>query len=197
MKEFQFLPLLICLGMLAGPVQAESTLEKYLKRNTQPGSGTTNTDAPGVNQVYKSPEGYWRLDDTRSEGGFCAITYITAANSAGYIGASAQGPEAYIVFSGPSIAPTEKTTRKQMTLLAASDGQVSSVHAFHMPYKAESGIIMFSLTTIQDAVNLMSDAEEIGVEMDKKKAFSIKWKGGHAARTAMQGCLSRAAAGTK
>jgi hypothetical protein len=193
MKQF-FWTATAALWLATAPAQAQSTLDKYLAKNSQSTGASANqkSDA-GINKVFKSAEGYWRLDDTRATGGFCAITYVAGPYSAGYIGASVQGPESFILFTGPTIAPIKKTKRKKMTLTAASDGQVSTVPALHMPNRKDSGVIMFSLTNIQEAIDMISDVEEIGVEMDKKVAFSIKWKGGLTARKAMNNCIGSGA----
>jgi hypothetical protein len=180
-------------SLFAGTAQAESTLDRYLKRNSDAGSTTKNQAViAGVNKVYKSAEGYWRLDDTRSVGGFCAITYVAGAYSAGYVGPATGSPQAYIIFIGPSIPPVRKVIRKKMTLTAASDGQISSVPAYHGPNSQNpvSGVISFGMTSITEAVDVMSDVEELGVSLDGKRVFAIKWKGGHTARKAMQACLS-------
>lgn len=187
------LPLLLCLQGLVAPAKAESTLDKYLKKNTE-----TKSSAGGgaSKKVHENSDGYWKLDDTRASGGFCAITYVsTGKSSAGYVGPSASSPDAYIVFVGASIAPIKDVVRKKMTLTTGSDGQASSVQAFHgpNPQKPESGIISFRMTSIREAVDLMADVEEVGVVLDEKKVFSLQWKGGHTARKAMQACLGGSA----
>ncbi|MBK9432746.1 MAG: hypothetical protein IPN50_10140 [Sphingomonadales bacterium] len=76
--------------------------------------------------------------------------------------------------------------------MTTADGESQSVLAYHAPntQSKQSGIILFRLTDIQAAMDGMSDVENLNVVMDKKQVFAIKWKGGHTARKAMQGCLS-------
>jgi hypothetical protein len=189
-KQLLLLPV-IC-GILVGPAQAESTLDRYLKKNSEAGSAAKpQADIVGVQKVYKSAEGYWRLDHTRTVGGFCAITYVAGAYSAGYLGSSPGSVDSYIVFIGPTIPPAKKVVRKKMTLTAASDGQISSVTAYHGPNAQApgAGIVSFRLTSIGEAIDMISDVEELAVSMDGKRVFSIKWSGGHTARSAMQACL--------
>jgi hypothetical protein len=172
--------------------QAQSTLDKYLKKSTEGSASVKNqADAAGVNKVYKDPNGFWRLDDTRATGGFCAITYYSSAYYAGYVGPAVGNPDSFILFSGPTIPSIQKETKKKMTL-TTGDGEVQTVQAFHAPntQSKQSGIILFRLTDIQAAMDGISDVENLNVMMDKKQAFAIKWKGGHTARKAMQGCLS-------
>lgn len=188
----QILAILSLFGLLSVSAQAQSTLDKYLKESTEGnGSVRNQADVAGVNKVYKDPNGFWRLDDTRAGGGFCAITYYASSYYAGYIGPTAGHPDSFILFSGPTIPPIQKETRKKMTLTTA-DGEVQTVQASHAPntQSKQSGIILFRLTDIQAAMDGMSDVENLNVVMDKKQAFMIKWKGGHTARKAMQVCLS-------
>ena len=180
------------LSLFAISAQAQSALEKYMKKNTEATStAKSQTEARGINKVFKNAEGYWRLDDTRPVGGSCSITYVAGPYHAGYVGPSAESPDALLVFIGPSIPPIKNVTRKKMTLSSASDGEVSSTFAYHSPnsQNSERGIVTFRLKNIQEAMDLMSDTEEIGITMDDKKVFSLKWKGGHVARKAMQKCL--------
>jgi hypothetical protein len=190
----QILVFLLLLGLLGASAQAQSTLDKYLKKSTTGSASATNqAESKEVNKVYKDAEGYWRLDDTRAGGGFCAITYYSSAAYAGYVGPTVGSAESFILFSGASIPPIQKEAKKKMTLTSA-DGESQSVLAFHAPntQSKQSGIILFRLTDIQAAMDGMSDVENLNVVMDKKQAFAIKWNGGHTARKAMQGCLSRA-----
>jgi hypothetical protein len=190
--KFMTLPFVSALVLFAGSAQAQSTLDKYLKKSTEDtGSARNQANVAGINKVYKGPDGFWRLDDTRASGGFCAITYYASAYYAGYVGPAVGTPDSFILFSGPTIPPIKKETRKKMTLTTA-DGEVQAVQAFHAPnsQSKQSGIILFRLTDIQAAMDGMSDVENLNVVMDKKQAFAIKWKGGHTARKAMQHCLS-------
>lgn len=190
--KYLTLPLAGAFMLFAIPAQAQSTLDKYLKKSTVESASVENQiEIGGVNKVYKGPDGFWRLDDTRATGGFCAITYYTPYYYAGYVGPAAGRADAFILFSGPTIPPIQKETRKKMTLTTA-DGEVQAVQAFHAPntQSKQSGIILFRLTDIQAAMDGMSDVENLNVVMDNKQAFAIKWKGGHTARKAMQSCLS-------
>jgi hypothetical protein len=184
--------LLVSLALIATPAQAQSSLDKYLKKSTE-GSATVKNqaDVQGINKVYKDPDGYWRLDDTRASGGFCAITYYSSAYYAGYVGPAVSNPDSFILFSGPTIPSIQKETKKRMTLTSA-DGESQTVLAFHAPNprSKQSGIILFRLTDIQAAMDGISDVENLNVVMDKKQVFALKWKGGHTARKAMQGCLT-------
>lgn len=185
------LPLLVGLALISGSAHAQSTLDKYLKKSTEGSASNKNqADVSGVNKVYKDAEGFWRLDDTRAGGGFCAITYYSSAYYTGYVGPTVGNPESFILFSGPTVPPIKKETKKKMTL-TTSDGEVQTVQAFHAPNaeSKQSGIILFRLTDINAAMNGISDIENLNVVMDKKQAFAIKWKGGHTARAAMQKCL--------
>ncbi len=184
-------PLLLSLALISGSAQAQSTLDKYLKKSTEGSASNKNqADVSGVNKVYKDAEGFWRLDDTRAGGGFCAITYYSSAYFAGYIGPAAGKPESFILFSGPTIPPVQKEAKKKMTL-TTGDGEVQAVQAFHAPdpQSKQSGIILFKLTDINAAMAGMNEVENLNVVMDKKQVFAIKWKGGHIARAAMQKCL--------
>ena len=192
MKIESAVPLILGLCLIAGPVQAESTLDNYLKKNVE--SSSTNkskVDEAAVNKVYKGGDGFWRLDDTRATGGSCSVTYVSGAQYAAYVGPAGNVKESFIVFGGTSIPPIQSVTTKKMTLTTA-DGKAQSVQAFHAPNSAQKdfGIIFFRLTDIQAAMDEISDVEDVNVLMENKKAFAIKWEGGHAARTAMQGCLS-------
>jgi|GEM_PF-3013685 hypothetical protein len=185
-------PFLLGLALISSSAHAQSTLDKYLKKSTTGTASTANqADAKGVNKVYKDAEGFWRLDDTRAGGGFCAITYYSSATYAGYVGPVVGNPDSFILFSSASIPAIKKETKKKMTLTTA-DGESQSVLAYHAPntQSKQSGIILFRLTDIQAAMDGMSDVENLNVVMDKKQVFAIKWKGGHTARKAMQGCLS-------
>lgn len=190
----QFIVWVSVIGLLSAPAQAQSTLGKYLKKNSQ-GSGTTagSTQAdPSI--ISKGPEGFWRLDDTRSTGGFCAVTFFAPPYFAGYVGPAVGNPDSFILFSGPTIPPIEKEKKKKMTLTTA-DGTVQSVMAFHAPngQSKDSGIILFRLTDIKAAISEMSEVENLNVLMDKKQVFKIKWKGGLEAQKAMQNCVNKAA----
>ncbi len=187
------------LALVSGPAHAQSALDKYLKKNTDSASGKSNAEEAGVNKVFKSPEGYWRLDDSRATGGFCAMTYVTAAYFAGFLGGMADPKDAFMIFDGPTIPPIKKEKRKQMTITGA-DGLSQTTQAIHAPSATnkEMGSIVFRLTGIQAALDELSDVEHVTIGMDKKQVFSMKWKGGHTARAAMQKCLaSTPSAGAK
>jgi hypothetical protein len=175
-------------GIFAGSAQAQSTLDKYLKKNGQDAGAAKVQSDPAV--IFKGAEGYWRMDDTRSTGGFCALTFFSASSFAGYVGPAAGNPDSFILFSGPTIPPIQKEKKKKMSLTTA-DGSVQSVTAFHVPnpHSKESGIILFRLTDIQAAISDMSDVENLNVVMESNQVFAIKWKGGLTARTSMQECL--------
>jgi hypothetical protein len=191
MKMRLFLSMSLALAMVPGSGQAQSTLDKYLKKNSTAGSGESNADEAGINKVYTSGEGYWRLDDNRSTGGFCAITYVTPAYYVGYLGPTGAATDAYILFDGPTIPPTKKAKRKTVTLTPAN-GAVHTIPAIHQPSSThkDMGTLRFTFRSIQPAMDEMNDIEHLTIVMDKKQVFSIKWKGGHAARDAMQKCLS-------
>jgi hypothetical protein len=190
-------PLLLSLALISGSAQAQSALDKYLKKNTESGSGKSNAEEAGINKVFKSPEGYWRLDDSRATGGFCAITYVTPAYLAGYLGPVGNTTDAFMVFNGPTIPAIKKEKRKQMTITGA-DGLSQTTQAVHAPNSKDMGAIYFRLTGIQAAMDEMSDVEHVTIGMDKKQVFSLKWKGGHTARAALNKCLaSTPSAGAK
>jgi hypothetical protein len=176
------------LGLLCEPVHAQSTLDKYLKKNSQGSDAAKAHSDPAI--IFKGPEGYWRLDDTRSTGGFCALTYFEPPYFAGYVGPVVGNPDSFILFSGPTIPPIQKEKKKKMSLTTA-DGAVQSVVAFHVPNPEakESGMILFRLTDIQAAIADLSDVENLNVVMDKKQVFAIQWAGGHVARNAMRSCI--------
>jgi hypothetical protein len=181
-----------CLSLFAVSVQAESTLDKYMKKNTEDNtSAKSQMEVAGINKVFKSTEGYWRLDDTRPTGGSCSITYVAGSYHAGFVGPSAESPDAITVFIGPSIPAAKKAIRKKMTMVSPSDGKSASVFALHGPngQNKDSGIITFRINNIHEAMQQFTDTGEVAVVMDDKKAFSINWKGGHIARNAMQKCL--------
>ena len=182
---------IIGLCSVSGEAYAQSALDKYLKKNTEAASGTGNADEAGINKVFKSPEGYWRLDDSRSTGGMCAITYVASAYIAGYLGPIGNTTDAFMVFSGPTIPAIKKEKRKQMTITGA-DGLSQTTQAVHAPNSKDAGSIYFRLTGIQAAMDEMSDVETVTIGMDKKQVFSLKWKGGHTARAALQKCLTSA-----
>lgn len=177
----------------SGVGQAQSALDKYLGKSAEVSSSApkSKNDDGGINKVYKGPNGYWRLDDTRLTGGFCAITYSAASGSAGYVGPVGNSTESFIVFNGPSIPSTSKEVRKRVTL-TTGDGEVQTVDAFHAPNSNQDGgaIIVFRLSNIQAAMDGLSDVENLNVVMDAKQVFALKWQGGHTARKAMQTCLN-------
>ena len=179
------------LALASGPVQAQSALDKYFKKNTESSSGKANTDEAGINKVFKNPEGYWRSDDSRPTGGFCSITYVTPSYTAGFLGPVGNTNDAFMVFSGPTIPGIKKEKRKQMTITGA-DGLSQTTQAVHAPNSKDAGSIYFRLTGIQDSMDELSDVEHVTISMDKKQVFSMKWKGGHTARAAMQKCLASA-----
>jgi hypothetical protein len=190
MKQF-FWTATAAFWLAATPAQAQSTLDKYLAKNSQSTGASANQKSDsGINKVFKSAEGYWRLDDTRANGGSCSVTYVSGAQFAGYVGPTASSPDSVIVFSAPSIPAIKSATNKKMTLTTA-DGKVQTVPAVHAPNVAQnsSGIILFRLTNIQAAMDEISDVENINVVMENKPAFAIKWAGGLAARKAMVNCL--------
>jgi hypothetical protein len=188
----QLLSFSICLALMAGSVQAQSTLDRYLKKNSQGSAASTAQADPAI--VFKDSAGHWRLDDARQTGGFCAVTYFAAPYIVGYVGPVVGNPDSFILFSGPTIPPITKEKKKKMSLTTA-DGMVQSVAAFHVPnpQSQDSGIILFRLTDIQAAMSDMSDMENLNVVMDKKQVFAIKWTGGLTARAAMQKCLNNSA----
>ncbi len=179
------------LAFASGPLKAQSALDKYLKKNTENGSGKSNADQPGINKVFKSPEGFWTLDDGRAAGGFCAITYVTPAYFTALYGGGANPKETFYVFNGPTIPGIKKEKRKQMTITGA-DGVAQTTQAIHAPdpIHKEMGTIVFQLLSIESALDEMTDVEHVTIVMDKKQVFSIKWKGGHTARAAMKKCLA-------
>lgn len=199
MKMRLVLALSLGLAAISGSAHAQSALDKYLQKNTESGSGKSNADEAGINKVYKSGEGYWRLDDGRATGGFCAITYVTPAYFAGFLGGGPNPKDAIMIFDGPTIPPIKKEKRKQMTITGA-DGLAQTTQAIHAPSNThkEIGSIIFRLTGIEAAMDEISDVEHVTIVMDKKQVFSMKWKGGHTARAAMRKCLgSTAPAGAK
>ena len=192
-RKFLF-TLSFCLYIFVGSAQSESTLDKYMKKNTEGNtSAKSQAEVAGINKVYKSPEGYWRLDDSRATGGYCSVTYLTPAYFAGYLGPSGKVKEAFIVFSGPTIPGIKKAKRKKM-ILTSLNGERQSTQAIHAPSNVhkDMGIIYFQLTGIQAAMDEMDNVEHLTIEMDKKQVFSIKWQGGHTARAAMTKCLGNA-----
>ena len=183
------------LSLAPGQAQAQSVLDKYLKKSTQSSAAESGgAGDPSINKVYEGKTGFWRLDDTRSSGGFCAVTYYASPYYAGYVGPVAGKPDAFILFSGPTIPPIKKGKNKKMTLTTA-DGIAQTVPAFHAPNpeQKDSGLVIFKLTDIEAAMDEMSDAEHVGIGLGKEQVFSIKWEGGHTARAAMRKCLSGSA----
>jgi len=185
----------LCLSLLASPANAQSVLDKYLKKSTE-GTAPQNGGAEdaGVNKIYEGKTGYWRLDDSRSAGGFCAITYYASPYYAAYVGPVGGSQDSFILFSGPTIPPIKKGKNKKMTLTTA-DGMAQTVPAFHAPNPEQEagGLFIFKLTDIQAAMDEMSDAEHLTIGLAKKQVFSIKWEGGHVARAAMQKCMASSA----
>ena len=179
----------------SGAGYAQSALDKYLGKSAEviTSAPKSKSDDGGINKVYKGPNGYWRLDDTRLAGGFCAINYAAASHSAGYVGPVGNSTESFIVFNGPTIPPASKEVRKRVTL-TTGDGEVQTVDAFHAPNSSQDGgaIIVFRLSNIQAAMDGLSDVENLNVVMDQKQVFALKWHGGHTARKAMQACLGGA-----
>lgn len=190
----QFIIWASLVGLLSAPAQAQSTLDKYLKKNGQGADTTADSTQADPSIISKGPEGFWRLDDTRSTGGFCAVTFFAPPYFAGYVGPAVGNPDSFILFSGPTIPPIEKEKKKKMTLTTA-DGTVQSVMAFHAPngQSKESGIILFRLTDVRVAISEMSDVENLYVLMDEKQVFEIKWNDGLKAQKAMQNCVNIAA----
>ena len=188
------------LALVSEPVQAQSTLDKYMKKNTEGNSSTkSQAEVAGINKVYKSAEGYWTLDDKRATGGYCAITYVTPAYFAALYGGGASLKDTFFVFNGPTIPGIKKEKRKQM-ILTFGDGVAQKTQAIHAPdpVHKEMGTIVFQLSSIQAALDELKDVEHVTIGMDNKQVFSIKWKGGHTARAAMQKCLaSTPSAGAK
>jgi len=179
------------LAMTTASVQAQSTLDKFLKKGTE-GSGSSASEA-GINKVYNSALGYWRLDDDRAAGGACAITYVTPAYYFAYIAPLNATTKPFIVFNGPTIPPAQKETKKKVVLSTAY-GSVQTVLATHAPdatYK-EFGTIFMVLGSIEQAMETMNDVENLTIVMDKRQVFAMKWQGGHIARAAMQKCLGGA-----
>ena len=186
------LALVVNLGLAAisGSAHAQSTLDKYLKKNTQ--AVTASNGDAGINKVFQGPDGFWRLDDNRANGGSCSVTYVSGTQYAGYVGPSKGSPASLIVFGAPTIPPEKSGKNAKMTLMTASDGKTQDTQAFLAPNTAQKdvGIIIFRLTGIQAAVDELSDVETINVVMNKKQVFSLKWQGGNKARAALQKCLS-------
>lgn len=182
----------LCLSLLASPANAQSVLDKYLKKSTQ--GNTAQAGGAGeaaIKKVFEGTTGYWRLDDSRSTGGFCAVTYYASPYYAGYVGPVGGTQDSFILFSGPTIPPIKKGKNKKMTLTTA-DGVAQTVPAFHAPNPEQDagGLVIFKLTDIQAAMDEMSDVEHLTIGLKKKQVFSIKWEGGHIARAAMQQCLT-------
>jgi hypothetical protein len=152
--------------------------------------GQEHADEPEINKVFKSPEGYWMLDDNRATGGFCAITYVTPAYLAGLWGGGADPKDTFWIFNGPTIPGTKTEKRRQMTITGA-DGLAQTTQAIHAPdpVHKEMGTIIFRMASIQSAIDGMTDLEHVTIVMDKKQVFSMKWKGGYKARAAMQKCV--------
>ena len=189
----------ICFILSTGQAHAETALDKYIKKNTVGVSGKGDAYEAGINKVFKSSEGYWTLDDSRAIGGFCAITYVTPAYFTALYGGGANPKDTFFVFNGPTIPGIKKEKRKQMTITGA-DGVPQTTQAIHAPdpVHKEMGTIFFRMVSIESAMDGMFDVEHVKIVMDKKQVFSIKWKGGHTARTAMKKCLaSTPSAGAK
>lgn len=181
------------------PAHAQSTLDKYLKKNTASDSSSSAASEAGINKVYSGTGGFWRIDDNRSTGGACSITWTAKPYNAGYLGPVSAGGEAFIVLDGPTI-PAVKSGKKRKMTLTTADGTTQTVDAFHAPNtaKKDSGIIFFRLTDIGAAMADMGDTETLTIAIDGNQVFSTSWQGGHTARAAMRGCLSgTAAAGAK
>ena len=191
MKMHLVLALSLGVAAISGSAHAQSTLDKFLKKNTESSSGKSNVDEPGIKKVYKSPEGYWQLHDTRATGGFCAIIYFTPAYYAGFFGPSGDSKVAFMVLDGPTIPAIKKEKKKRMTI-TFTDGEVQPTQGIHAPSNThkEIGSIVFQLSSIQAALDELKDVEHVTIGMDNKQVFSIKWKGGHTARAAMQKCLA-------
>lgn len=177
------------------PALAQSTLDKYLKKNTASDSSGSAASEAGINKVYSGTGGFWRIDDNRSTGGACSITWTAKPYNAGYLGPVSAGGDAFFVLDGPTI-PAVKSGKKRKMTLTTADGTTQTVDAFHAPNtaKKDSGIIFFRLTDIGAAMADMGDTETLTITIDGNQVFSTSWQGGHAARTAMRGCLSGKAA---
>jgi hypothetical protein len=147
-------PALSLLFLAATPsVHAQSTLDKYLKKNTQGVTATGKAGEAGIDKIYTGDGGFWRLGDSRVTGGACAITWTAAHYHAGYLGLSGKTSDSFIVFSGPTIPPIATGKNRKMTLTAA-DGKAQTVDAFHAPNTAQKdgGIIFFGLTDMAAAI---------------------------------------------
>ena len=200
MKMHLVLALILGVAAISGSAHAQSTLDKYMKKNTEGNtSAKSQAEVAGINKVYKSAEGYWTLDDKRATGGYCAITYVTPAYFAALYGGGASPKDTFFVFNGPTIPGIKIEKRKQM-ILTFGDGVAQKTQAIHAPdpVHKEIGSIVFQLSSIQAALDELKDVEHVTIGMDNKQVFSIKWKGGHTARAAMQKCLaSTPSAGAK
>ena len=190
MKIFLMLFLSLGLGSLAASVNAESTLDKYLKKGTAGSTTIRNqADVAGVNKVYKGAEGYWYLDDNRASGGACAITYVATHSTVAYVGPTAASTASLFVLSGPHIPPIQKANPRKVSMIG-KDGVAAVVPVIHAPNEAlkEAPLIIVNID-LKASLAAMEDVDVTEIVMDKKQVFAIKWQGGLIARAAMQKCL--------
>lgn len=192
MKIFLMLFLSLGLGSLAASVNAESTLDKYLKKGTAGSSTISNqADVAGVNKVYKDAEGYWYLDDNRAFGGACSITYVASHSTAAYVGPTAASSASLVVLSGPHI-PEIKEAKPRKVSMIGKDGVAAIVPVIHAPNVAlKQAPLIIANIDLKASLAAMEDVDVTEIVMDKKQVFAIRWQGGHIARAAMQKCLDR------
>lgn len=186
---FRLLCAALALAACAGGACAQSALDKHLNRSLGEDAAKNEQKVEGVNKVHATAAGYWRLDGQGGKSAEpCAITYVRQWYSAGYVAPQPGSDESFFVLSGPSIPPVDSPTRKKMKLFARGS-DVQEVQAMHIPNRKEAGAIVFKLTDLKEALNGMSDVENLRIGLDNKDVFSMSWDGGHKAREAMRKCL--------
>jgi hypothetical protein len=193
MTTFRNLGTALALTLCACASSAQSALDRHLNRSLGEDATKNEQKVEGVNKVHATAAGYWRLDGQASKSGEpCSITYVRQWYSAGYVAPLAGSNESFFVLSGPSIPPVDSPTRKKMKLFARGS-DVQEVQAMHIPNRKEAGAIVFKLTDLKEALNGMSDVENLRIGLDNKDVFSMSWDGGHKAREAMRSCLAQKA----
>ncbi|NJM49616.1 MAG: hypothetical protein HC843_00870 [Sphingomonadales bacterium] len=180
---------------LSSSVLAQTPLEEQLVKPMHSNRGISVIDGsdpdatPDEELIPSGP--YWKLfnnPETPSKG--CSISHFNEDNLVAYLGPTQDSQASIFLVTGPKVPVSKKAKQVKATLSTngESDQTVNVTHWTLPDFK--HGVIIFTLPSIDIALDAMEDEEGVRVSLDGKQIFESAWTKGHAARNKMRKCLT-------
>lgn len=181
----------IAIGMVATSAAAQTRLPDVLQNAAEARSG-----------VFEGRENSpWLLEqygDIPGKG--CVLYYVTKKEMMMVVGPDAKGivtedpNEAAVILSGPSIPLAPGGEIKYQVVTITIDGMpVRTIKALLVPNmtgdKTAGGLLLYA-RSLEEALMMVRDTQTLGIQIDGKPVYSIKWSGAVAQASKLRRCAA-------